>query len=88
MQQCWGVETAQDGTKVNISTKQQQTSPKTDEKFFINNICNDHGEPGKKKEEQVLTAQPARLGNAPGCPRPPAPCPGGTGFWPAAPHSC
>lgn len=37
---------------------------------------------------RLLTAQPARPGSAPGCPRPPAPCPGGTDFWPAAPHSC
>lgn len=37
---------------------------------------------------QVLTAQPGRPESAPGCPRPPVLCPGGTGFWPAAPHSC
>ena len=36
----------------------------------------------------LLTAQPAHLGSAPGCPGPPARCPGGTDSWLAAPHSC
>lgn len=36
----------------------------------------------------LLTAQPGHPGSAPVCPRPPVLCPGGTDFWPAAPHSC
>lgn len=42
----------------------------------------------KPSWSMLLTAQPARPRSALGCPTPPAPCPGGTDFWPAAPHSC